>query len=128
MAGSATLAFDRGDYVRLLEALPPVKIRTSEQAEATEEQIEELLARPALSGAERAGVDPLRDQLAVWEDAGVAIPDVRGVELVRAAGGAGAAPAGAGGRLPHGGSHVTGQRIKVAGGRQEVVRHAASGG
>lgn len=71
MAGSTTPGFDRDEYVRLLEALPPVKIRTSEQAEATEEQIETLLARPALSDAERAYVDLLSDLLADWEDATV---------------------------------------------------------
>ena len=55
---------DRNEYVRLLEALPPVKIRTSEQADATKAQIEALLARPALSAAERAYVDLLSDLLA----------------------------------------------------------------
>ncbi len=84
MAGSTILGFDRDEYVHLLEAVPPVKIRTSEQAEATEAQIEELLARPALSDAERAYVDLLSDLLADWEDATVDIPDVHGVELVRA--------------------------------------------
>ena len=84
MAGSTTLGFDRDEDVHLLEALPPVKIRTTEQAEATEEQIEELLARPTLSDAERAYVDLLSDLLADWEDATVAIPDIHGVELVRA--------------------------------------------
>jgi HTH-type transcriptional regulator/antitoxin HigA len=60
-----------------------VKIRTAEQAEATERQIEALLARPALTAAERAYVDLLSDLLADWEDATVDIPDVHGVELVR---------------------------------------------
>lgn len=84
VAGRMTLGFDRDEYVQLLEALPPVKIRTAEQAEATERQIEALLARPALSEAERAYVDLLSDLLADWEDATVEIPDVHGVELVRA--------------------------------------------
>ena len=51
MARSMTLGLDRDGYVRLLEALPTVKIRTCEQAEATEAQIaaqiEELLTCPA---------------------------------------------------------------------------------
>jgi HTH-type transcriptional regulator/antitoxin HigA len=83
-AGRTTLGFDRDEYVRLLQALPPVKIRTAEQAEATERQIEALLARPALTAAERAYVDLLSDLLADWEDAAVEIPDVHGVALVRA--------------------------------------------
>jgi HTH-type transcriptional regulator/antitoxin HigA len=83
-AGRTTLGFDRDEYVRLLQALPPVKIRTAEQAEATERRIEALLARPALTAAERAYVDLLSDLLADWEDATVEIPDVHGVALVRA--------------------------------------------
>src|SRR5262245_40413715 len=82
-AGRTIPGFDRDEYVRLLQALPPVKIRTAEQAEATERQIEALLARPALTAAERAYVDLLSDLLADWEDATVDIPDVHGVELVR---------------------------------------------
>jgi HTH-type transcriptional regulator/antitoxin HigA len=84
VAGSTILGFDRNEYVHLLEALPPVKIRTSEQAATTEAQIEKLMARPALSDAERAYVDLLSDLLADWEDATVEIPDVHGAELVRA--------------------------------------------
>jgi HTH-type transcriptional regulator/antitoxin HigA len=82
--GRATLGFDRDEYVRLLQSLPPVKIRTPEQAEATERQVEALLARPALSAAERAYVDLLSDLLADWEGATVEIPDVHGAALVRA--------------------------------------------
>lgn len=84
VAGRTTIGFDRDEYLRLLQALPPVKIRTAEQAEATEGQVEALLARPALSGAERAYVDLLSDLLADWEDATVEIPDVHGAALVRA--------------------------------------------
>jgi len=61
-----------------------VKIRTAEQAEATDQQIDALMARPRLSDAERAYVDLLSDLLADWEDATVEIPDVHGVELIRA--------------------------------------------
>jgi HTH-type transcriptional regulator / antitoxin HigA len=82
--GRTTLGFDRDEYVRLLEALPPVKIRTPEQAGATERQLEALLARPALSAAVRAYVDLLSDLLADWEDATVEIPDLHGAALVRA--------------------------------------------
>ena len=46
-------------------------------------QVEALLARPALSAAERAYVDLLSDLLADWEDATVEIPDVHGAALVR---------------------------------------------
>ena len=84
MTGSAILGFDRGEYVRLLEAVPPVKIRTAKQAAATEEQIESLMAQRRLSAAERAYVDLLSDLLADWEDATVEIPDVHGAALVRA--------------------------------------------
>ena len=82
-AGRTTLGFDRDEYVRLLQALPPVKIRTAAQATATEEQLEALLARPALTAAERAYADLLSDLLADWEDATVEIPDVHGAALVR---------------------------------------------
>src|SRR5919204_620889 len=54
VAGRMILGFDRDEYVRLLESLPPVKIRTSEQAEATERQIEALLARRRAPAALRA--------------------------------------------------------------------------
>jgi HTH-type transcriptional regulator / antitoxin HigA len=84
VAGSTILGFDRDEYVRLLEALPPVKIRTQQQAAAIEKQIDELLGRHDLSEAEREYVDLLSDLLADWEDATVEIPDVHGVELVRA--------------------------------------------
>jgi HTH-type transcriptional regulator/antitoxin HigA len=47
-------------------------------------QLEPLLARPALSAAERAYVDLLSDLLADWEDATVEIPDLHGAALVRA--------------------------------------------
>jgi HTH-type transcriptional regulator/antitoxin HigA len=70
--------------MRLVERFPPVKIRTAEQAEATESRIEELLAQPKLSQAEEAYVDLLSDLLADWEDATVKIPDIDGVGLLRA--------------------------------------------
>jgi HTH-type transcriptional regulator/antitoxin HigA len=70
--------------VRLVEQFPPVKIRTAEQAKATESRIEELLAQPKLSEAEDAYVDLLSDLFADWEDATVKIPDIDGVGLLRA--------------------------------------------
>lgn len=78
-----TLGFDRAEYVRLLDAFPPVKIRSADQAEATEANIEELLTGPRLSPAERAFVDLLSDLLAAWEEANVSIPDVHGADLVK---------------------------------------------
>lgn len=78
-----TLGFDRAEYVRLLDAFPPVKVRSAGQAEATEARIEELLARPRLSAAERAYVDLLSDLLTAWEDAQIDLPDIHGVELVK---------------------------------------------
>lgn len=84
MIGSAILGFDRGEYVRLLEQLPPIKIRTAQQADAIERQVDALMAKPRLSAAERAYVDLLSDLLADWEDANVDIPDLHGVALVRA--------------------------------------------
>lgn len=84
MIGSAILGFDRTEYVRLLEELPPVKIRTTEQADAIEQKIDTLMATPRLSDAERAYVDLLSDLLADWEDANIEVPDIHGVALVRA--------------------------------------------
>lgn len=43
-----------------------------------------MLAQPKLSEAEEAYVDLLCDLLADWEDATVKIPDIAGVELLRA--------------------------------------------
>ena len=84
MVGRTILGFDGGEYLGLVEQFPPVKIRTAEQAKATESQIEELLAQPKLSRAEEPYVDLLSDLLADWEDATVKIPDIDGVELLRA--------------------------------------------
>lgn len=84
MVGRPILGFDRGEYLGLVEQFPPVKIRTPAQAKATESRIEELLAHPMLSDAEAAYVDLLSDLLADWEDATVKIPDIDGVELLRA--------------------------------------------
>ncbi len=84
MAGRTILGFDRRQYMRLVEQFPPVKIRTAEQAKATESRIEVLLARPNPSEAEEAYVDLLSDLLADWEDSTVKIPDIDGVELLRA--------------------------------------------
>lgn len=78
-----TLGFDRAEYVRLIDAFPPVKIQSAGQAEATETHIEELLARPQLNEAERAFVDLLSDLLADWEDARTDIADIRGIELIK---------------------------------------------
>ena len=84
VAGRTILGFNRRQYMRLVEQFPPVKIRTAEQATATESRIEVLLAQPNLSEAEEAYVDLLSDLLADWEDATVMISDIDGVELVRA--------------------------------------------
>jgi HTH-type transcriptional regulator/antitoxin HigA len=84
VVGRTILGFDRREYIRLVEQFPPVKIRTAEQAKATESRIEVLLAQPNLSQAEEAYVDLLSDLLADWEDATVKIPDIDGVELLRA--------------------------------------------
>jgi HTH-type transcriptional regulator / antitoxin HigA len=84
VVGRTILGFDRREYMRLVEQFPPVKTRTAEQAKATERRIEELLARPKLSEADEAYVDLLSDLLADWEDATVEIPDIHGVDLVRA--------------------------------------------
>jgi len=70
--------------MRLVEQFPPVKIRTAEQAKGTENRIAVLLAQPNLSEAADAYVDLLSDLLADWEDATVKIPDIDGVELLRA--------------------------------------------
>ncbi len=102
VAGRTILGFSRPEYLRLVEAFPPVKIRTPAQAEATECRLDELLARPQLTEAERAYVDLLSDLLADWEDATVVIPDIHGVELVRAAARrARPAPKGSRGHLRH---------------------------
>jgi len=61
-----------------------MKIRTLEQAEATESRIDELMAKTGLSEAEAAYLDLLSDLFADWEEAHVEIPDVHGIELVRA--------------------------------------------
>jgi len=82
--GRGILGFDGGEYLGLVEQFPPVKIRTPEQAKAPERRIEELLAHPKLSAAEEAYVDLVSDLLADWEDATVTIPDIDGVELLRA--------------------------------------------
>ena len=47
----------------------PVKIRTAEQAKATERRIVVVLVRPNLSKADEAYVDLLSDLLANWGDA-----------------------------------------------------------
>jgi HTH-type transcriptional regulator / antitoxin HigA len=78
-----TLGFDRDEYLRLVYAFPPVKIRDDAQADATARRIEALLTNPGMTEAERAYVDLLSDLLADWEDAQVDIPDIHGGELVK---------------------------------------------
>jgi len=75
--------FDRGEYAHLVAVFPPVKIRDSAQAEATEARIEALLTQPGNSEAERTYLDLLSDLLADWEDIQVVIPDIDGGELVK---------------------------------------------
>src|SRR5260370_16333866 len=84
VAGRTILGFNRREYIRLVEQFPPVKIRTAEQAKATERRIEVLLAQPNLSQAEEAYVDLLSDLLADWEDATAKIPDIDAVQPPRA--------------------------------------------
>lgn len=85
MAPGRTIpGFNRDEYVQLLTALPPVKIRTQAQASAIDQQIEILMVRPDLTAAERAYIDLLSDLLADWEDVTAPVPDVYGVELVHA--------------------------------------------
>ena len=84
VTGRTVLGFSRPEYLRLVEAFPPVKIRMPAQAEATERRLDELLGRPQFTEAERAYIDLLSDLLANWEDATVVIPDIHGAELVRA--------------------------------------------
>lgn len=84
VTGGPTPGFDRDEYVRLLAEWPPVKIRDETQARATEDELDRLLGRADLSSAERAYVDLLSDLLADWEDEYEGIPDVSGVDLVRA--------------------------------------------
>lgn len=78
-----TLGFDRDEYMRLIDAFSPVKIRHDAQADATERRIEALLIDSRTTEAERAYVDLLSDLLADWEDTQVNIPDIHGGELVK---------------------------------------------
>ena len=50
MVGRTILGFDGGEYLGLVEQFPPVKIRTREQAKATESRIEDQLSEELLRG------------------------------------------------------------------------------
>lgn len=70
--------------MQLLERFPPRVIRTKTQLEATEDEIESLLARKnRLDESERAYLDLLTRLVEDWEDEHIDIPSIGGVELVK---------------------------------------------
>jgi HTH-type transcriptional regulator/antitoxin HigA len=78
-----TPGFDEAEYRRLLQAFPPRPIHDEEQLEATEVQIDQLLALQQRTPAQDDYLDLLSDLVRDWEAEQVVIPAVSGVEVVK---------------------------------------------
>jgi HTH-type transcriptional regulator/antitoxin HigA len=83
MPGKMTPRFDEAEYRRMIDAFPPRPIREESQLQATEEQIDDLLARDERTQAQDEYLDLLSDLARDWEAEHVAIPAVSGVEVVK---------------------------------------------
>ena len=71
-------------YIELLESFPPLPITSASEALTTQEVIETLLDKDELTNAEQSYLHVLGTLLAEYEDQKVLIPDIYGVELLKA--------------------------------------------
>ena len=83
MPGRMTPGFDEAEYRRMIDVFLPRPIRDESQLQATEEQIDDLLARHERTQAQDEYLDLLSDLVRDWEAEHVEIPAVSGVELLQ---------------------------------------------
>jgi HTH-type transcriptional regulator/antitoxin HigA len=83
MPGSATPGFDEAEYADLVRTFPPRVIHDQAQLEATERQIEAILALPERTAAQDAYLDLLSTLVQEWETTHAEIPSVPAVEVVK---------------------------------------------
>ena len=83
MPGRLIPGFNEAEHRRLIDVFLPPPIRHESQVQATEEQIDDLLARQERTQAQDEYLDLLSDLVRDWEAAHVEIPAVSGVELVK---------------------------------------------
>jgi HTH-type transcriptional regulator/antitoxin HigA len=83
MPGRMTPGFDEAEYRRMIDLFPPRRIRDESRLQATEEQIDDLLARHERTEAQDEYLDLLSDLVRDWEAEHIEIPAVSAVELVK---------------------------------------------
>src|SRR5438093_9593788 len=83
MPGNATPGFDEAEYAALVRAFPPRVIYDTAELDATERQIEALLALPQRTPAQDAYLDLLSTLVQEWEASNVEIPPVPAVDVIR---------------------------------------------
>src|SRR6266571_9170666 len=83
MPGKMIPGFDEAEYRRMIDVFPPRPIRDESQLQATEEQIDDLLARHERTQAQDEYLDLLSDLMRDWEARMLRSPSVSGVELVK---------------------------------------------
>lgn len=71
-------------YLQLIKALPPRPIRSSEELQAVQAVIDQLIDRPQLSADEQDYLNGLGTLVYEYENNQVKIPDIHGVELLKA--------------------------------------------
>ena len=83
MPGKMIPGFDEAEYRRMIDVFLPRPIRDESQLQATEKQIDDLLARQERTQAQDEYLDLLSNLVRDWEAEHVEIPAVSGVELVK---------------------------------------------
>jgi HTH-type transcriptional regulator/antitoxin HigA len=84
MSGRKTRGTDRAAYQALVASFAPRRIHQEKQLTETMARIDELLTKSRRTAAEDDYLVLLSDVVEEWESKNVDIPEVHGVELVRA--------------------------------------------
>lgn len=71
-------------YLQLIQSLPPRPIRSSEELQAVQKVIDQLIDRPQLSTDEQDYLNVLGTLVYEYENKQVKLPDTHGVELLKA--------------------------------------------
>lgn len=83
MPGSGIPGFDEAEYTELLRVYPPRVIHGDAQLDATERQIEIILALPERTLAQDAYLDLLSTLVQEWEASQAEIPPMPAVDVVK---------------------------------------------